>query len=304
VAFGGLHFTEALRSGVMQDLAAGLTLKGIDACPLGHEGRSPPLAVVQLDAGEEDKVAVAIEVYDALTEKRVIRQLDLREVARDARSLALAAAADELLRASWAELAIEDAPPPARAPPPEIQRTVRESMRPARVGGRDTGWGVRATFDVHAGGQSWLGADTFVAHWLSERIGFELGVGLREGLSVDAAHGQIDSRALIGSADLLVGLLPRGEVVGLALAIGPQVASVRVIGASVAGTRAAQGAGVDVHARAGFLLGIEPWDGFALHLRLCGGVPLRSVKAIDEGEVATATNGPSLHAGVGAELRF
>lgn len=304
VAFGGVQWTQALRDAVMEDLAAGLALKGIDACALGHAGRKPPLAVVELKAGEDERVSVGIEIYDALTEKRVIRELDLHEIAIDARSLALAAAADELLRASWAELAIHDAPKTKLPAPAAVQRTLRQSLDPSRVGARDTIWGVRATLDQHAGGQTWLGADTFITLWLAERVGFELGVGLREGLAVASNHGRIESRGLAASGSALVALLQRGDIIELALAFGAQVASVRMLGSAEPGARAAQGAAVDVQLLGGLVLDVTPIDWLALRAQLGGGAPVRSVEAADDGDVITSTHGPALHAGLGAGLRF
>jgi hypothetical protein len=304
VAFLGSRWAPELRRGVLQDLAAGLRLKGIDTCALGREGKKPPLAVVELDAGEQERVSVGIEIYDALTQKRVIREVDLRPLAADARALAIAAAADELLRASWAELALEDAPPPSEPPPPEVQRVLRRSIAPAKVGARDRAVGLRGALDLHGGGQTWLGADTFVSFWLGERVGLQLALGLREGLREDAAHGRVESRALTGSGQLLLALLARGEELELSAALGTQVASVRLAGEADAGGRDAEGSGVDVHARAGLQLHVLALAWLGLGAELCSGLPLRSVAARDDGREVTSTGGPSLHASLGAEVVF
>ncbi len=58
---------------------------------------------------------MVLEVDDALTNKSVRREVDLGDVPASGRPRALALAAAELLRASWAELAL---PPPARRPRP------------------------------------------------------------------------------------------------------------------------------------------------------------------------------------------
>src|SRR5690606_19264247 len=46
----------------------------------------------------------------------------------DARALAVSSSADELLRASWAELMISDAPAPKMKPPPEVMSAVQSSL--------------------------------------------------------------------------------------------------------------------------------------------------------------------------------
>ena len=95
VAFTGSAWTAELRSSVLLDLRAGLALSGISACTLGTEGSEAPLALLELDAAGEDRVAVGLELHDTLTRKRVLRDVNLREVSSDARALARAAAAEE-----------------------------------------------------------------------------------------------------------------------------------------------------------------------------------------------------------------
>ena len=77
----------------------------------------------------------------------------------------------------------------------------------ARVGERDYGRGRARRVEHYGGGQTLLGGDAFVALWFSQRVGFELAVGLRHGLTQDAEHGAIESRALTRHADLAFALL-------------------------------------------------------------------------------------------------
>ncbi len=305
VAFGGQAWTAERESSVLADLRAGLRLKGIDACRLGSEGSEPPLALLELEAAEQERVSVGIEVHDALTEKRVSRDLDLRPVAEDARPLAIAAAADELLRASWAELALVDAPEPSRPPPPEVQETVRQSISPARFSdARDHALGARGAFEHHGAGHAQLGAEAYLGVWFAERWGFELGAGLREGLRRDAVHGSVQSRALTSAGDVTFALLPRGGGVELAAKLGLSLASVRMRGQAAAGAMAAEGSGVDVHARAGFALACAPWPALAVRADVGAGLPLRSIEARDDDRLAASTGGLQLLVAVGTELRF
>jgi hypothetical protein len=305
VAFTGTAWTPELQAAVLLDLRAGLALSGIGACVLGTEGSEAPLALLELDAANEDRVAVGIALHDTLTAKRVLRDVDLKSVSSDARALALAAAAEELLRASWAELALEDAPPPDRPPPPEVQRAVRRSIAPARVGQRDVAIGARAAIAQHGGGLTLAGGELWLALWASETAGVELASGLYEGFAERGPHGSVDSRALGAAVSAIFAIIPRGETIGLHALLGLALASVRVQGVELSDNGVGdQGAGIDVHAQLGLGLSVAPWPAFALRAELAGGLPLRSVAAQDAGRDVASTAGIQLRATAGAELRF
>jgi hypothetical protein len=305
VAFTGTAWTSELQSAVLADLRAGLQLSGITACVLGTAGSEKPLALLELDAAAEDRVAVGIALHDTLTAKRVQRDVDLKQVSSDARALALSAAAEELLRASWAELALQDAPPPDRPPPPEVQRAVRRSIAPARVGQRDVAIGARAAVVQHGGGLTMIGGELWLCLWAAQAVGIELASGLYEGLAEQGPHGAVDSRALGAAADAIFAIVPRGETVGLHALLGLALASVRVQGIDVRddGT-ASEGAGIDVHAQLGLGASLAPWPALALRAEVSGGVPLRSVAAQDAGHDVASTAGIQLRAALGAEVRF
>ena len=213
---------------VLLDLRAGMMLSGIDACVLGTKGSEAPLAMIELAASGEERVAVGIDVHDTLTAKRVLRDVDLSAVSDDTRALALAAAAEELLRASWAELALQDAPPPERDPPPEVERAVSKSIAPAKVGRRDLALGARLAFEHPSGGLTWLGGDALVSVWPAQRWGLELGAGMRQAPAQHSTHGELSARAVGAGVHLLVALFPRDRALGLRGMLGLQLMSVRV----------------------------------------------------------------------------
>ena len=70
-----------------------------------------PLATLAVELAPDDtaKATVDIEVRDAVTRKRVRRDVDLSRIPDDGRAAAIAIEADELLRASWAEVALDTA---------------------------------------------------------------------------------------------------------------------------------------------------------------------------------------------------
>src|SRR5690349_17926482 len=104
---------------VAAQLRASLESRKIGVCDPSSTTSTEPIAKVVLEPQAEARVVISVEVSDAITNKRVSRDVDLSAVPRDAWPLTLALATDEVLRASWAELALKNAPPPARPVPPE-----------------------------------------------------------------------------------------------------------------------------------------------------------------------------------------
>jgi hypothetical protein len=305
VAFGGAAWTHELESAVLAELRAGLRLRGIEACTLGSESGEPPLALLELHAMAENRVAVGITLHDAITEKRVQRDVDVHEVSADARALAIAAAADELLRASWAELALSDAPAPARTPPPEVEHAVDSSLAPARTQRRDRVLGARAAIEHHTGGVTWLGGDGYAGLWPDDRIGVELAFGVREGLRRSARSGAVETHAVGGALHLVLALTPRKAALAVACKLGAALSSVRMRGVDEARmTIARAGAGWDAHVHAGVVGSLALSPAFALRAEVGAGLPLRSVAAVDVGRVVVSTRGLQLLSALGAEVRF
>ena len=97
-------------------LRAELASRGLDLCASSTDVGAPPVATIRVSA-RPDAVALTVEVRDALTEKQVNRDVALAGIPPDGQPLTLALAADELLRASWAELTLRTAPPPDASGP-------------------------------------------------------------------------------------------------------------------------------------------------------------------------------------------
>src|ERR1043166_5547209 len=81
LTFAESHWPPGFGERVLGDLRAGLVNRGIDACQ-GDSGPStePPLATVRIAALDQKSVAVTVEIRDAVTEKRVSRDVDLARV--------------------------------------------------------------------------------------------------------------------------------------------------------------------------------------------------------------------------------
>jgi hypothetical protein len=294
--FEGQEWSRPLRDNVSADFRAAMRLRGIDVCATDSASATKPVAVVELRVSASKRVLVSIDIHDAITDKRVMRDVDLHAATADARGLLLAQAADELLRASWVELSVEDAPEPAAPPPPEITRAIAHPRlgQPPR-----TALGARAAIEHHTGGQTLLGADAFIDFWLVDRLGLSVAVGLRTGRAVDAPHGSVESRAMALSADLLTPVWPAGARYNVLVMLGVHAVNLSVSGEAVAPARSHDRGAVALAAR----VGVAGWwrfsDALRASLELGPGLPLRSVSAYDGDHQVMSTAGLQLHAALG-----
>jgi hypothetical protein len=244
---------------------------------------------VQLSAASVTHVSVEIEVHDALTNKYVLREVDTRTLPGDARGLALATAAEELLRASWAELAIEDAPPPAREPPPEVREAVRPVLSVVR---RDSHvLGVRVAGEQHSGGQTLLGPEAWFDVWFSERFAAELSIGYRRGLTESAKHGSIESEAAVFGVDALFSFVGRSSPLQLMTRVGFSIASVDFAGRARSDNEAQNRRGVNFNARAALVLRLALGDNAELRVDAGPGIDIHALTAVDAGSDITGVQG-------------
>jgi hypothetical protein len=159
------------------DLQAGLLSSNVQVVLAETEGH------IDDDTGLAAQVCVAktggdrvtIEIDDALTNKRLVRDIDLRQLPQDGRDLALALAADELLRASWAELGLRNDKPPTRSrtEPAAADALMDDNHIESRK------WRASVTLGPtirYTGGSSWF-------------VGGELGFGWARGPWYIRAHG-------------------------------------------------------------------------------------------------------------------
>lgn len=92
----------------------------------------PTLASIQFVCGDPRAPhAIRVEIDDHVTRKRLTRDFDLSSVPERSRPRALALGAAELLRASWAELALPTVPAAEVPVPPDLRRAIRVVPRSA-----------------------------------------------------------------------------------------------------------------------------------------------------------------------------
>ncbi|HXU00829.1 MAG TPA: hypothetical protein VN903_07550 [Polyangia bacterium] len=297
-------WTEAQRASVLSDLQHTLASQGIAACSADAHPPAAALATLTVDLSPEDtaKATVDIEVRDAVTRKRVRRDVDLSRIPDDGRAAAIAIEADELLRASWAEVALDtararEAQAQAR---PQVVSTVRQVMAPVQSG-EEGAVGARGVFERFLGGGdlTLVGADAF-GRMVAPRWHLEIAGELRTAPATAAPHGRVSALGLGGSATFFV------RVVGArraSLAVGAGAA------ASWLSFRAEPAPGADGAPYANLLvvgrLRVVGRIALGRALHVTAGVDvgaaLRGVEATDAGAVVASARGLLLGANLGIE---
>lgn len=303
IAFMGDPWSDAVRSEVLAHLRAGLSREGLAVCAEGARADSP-VAHVVLSRDSGRTVALTIDVQDGVTQKRLVRNVDLREVPADAETLGIAVATDELLRASWVELALEDAPEPEPSLPPAVQQAVEDTLQPRyRTGPRRLELGIRGVFEHYGGGHDQVGGEGALRAWVSGFLGIEIAFGLRRAFTVEVEQGRVRGSAIGGSASLLWRALG-DEPLSLQLELGPSLSQVRLEGDAAEGVAADEGAAIASFLRAGAAVAWRFVPTLGLRARGGAGAPLSSVAARGDGRTVTAVAGLELHAGLEVYAAF
>jgi hypothetical protein len=300
---GAGGWSDAQRASVLSDLQHTLAGQGIAACAADAHPAGAALAALTVDLSPDDtaRATVDIEVRDAVTHKRVRRDVDLSRIPDDGRAAAIAIEADELLRASWAEIALDTARARQADARPQVVGSVGQVLAPARVG--DGGaLGARGVFERYLGGGelTLVGGDAF-GRVVAPRWQLEIAGELRTAPSAAAApHGRVSALAAGASVTFFV-RVAGGRRASLALGAGA--------GASWLSFRAEPAPGSEGSSYANLLavgrmrvvgrLGL----GRALHMTagLDVGAALRGVEATDAGAVVASARGLLLAANLGLE---
>jgi hypothetical protein len=286
LATGDKPLPPAIGATLLRDVRAGLT--EADVCEARESPQGPPVATLAIAARDDRPHRYSIDVRDAVTMKRVGREVDLASIPEDGRSLALAIAAGELVRATWAELLIRrssaasPAAPAASSAAAEIeQRMLRATAPVPKIASlRENHLGARGAFELFSSGLVLAGGDVFYRRAIGR---FALGVAFsaRGGLPVSATHGTVRASALGGQVEAAIDLLRAGR---FALAIDADVNVSRVLfqGTPSAGAEGGSFDGVAVIPRAGLAAKLDLASALRLDLRAEGGAAAASVVPLDE----------------------
>jgi hypothetical protein len=295
------HVPEAFAEAVRSDLRAGLRPSRIDVCDVGPAA-PPPLASVVVSEVEPARARYSVDVIDSVTQKRVGRDLVLDKLPADGRALALAVAAEELLRASWAELALRGVHSAETAAPPEV-RAVVENSTPRTPPPRYTALGARLAFERFLGGQTHYGADLFGAVPLGRVAGGVFALGARRALSEQAPHGSLGATALSAEAGVSLAFFRRRGL-DLGAFVSGRLLRVSFEPEAVDGAVARAQNGLAVTSRVGFSFALGSPGLLSSYSTLGVGIALKSFSASDTGGLVTGVSKLELFAATGLALEL
>ncbi len=198
--------TDPFWSSVFSDLESGLRRNGIRAEAETEtkkiDPQCPPLAYLTFAMAPSMDSVVKIEIHDVITAKHVSRSIDIGGISKSGRSLGAALAAEELLRASWAELVLKTRRPVAAHPPPrEVTAAVKSKLDPEMTGRRQVFHevGLRTVFDWYSGGVMHYGGDLEYLIRIHPRFGLLLSLGGRNMVDAKSEGGEITGYAAVMS---------------------------------------------------------------------------------------------------------
>jgi hypothetical protein len=304
VALGG-DVPASLAEAVRSDLRAGLAPSSIQVCAEPPPKGAEPLARVTIKPSDRSGARFSLDVTDSVTKKRIGRDVSLAQLPSEGRAFALAVAAEELLRASWAELALRGAHTVRSAPPPEV-RAVVEEVTPAQVEPRPLralALGGRLAFEHFLGGQTHFGADLFAVTPLGRVAGGVFALGARRGLSVQAPHGAVAASALSAEAGISLAFVQQPGI-SLDAFVSGRLLRLEFEPEAEPGSRASPESGWVVTSRAGLMLSFGRRGLLRSYSALGAGLPLQSFAASDSGRVITGATELELFASTGLALEL
>lgn len=276
---------------VVAQLNASLAARGIDVCRDAAR-TTVPIARVVLVADPAERVTITVEAQDAVTRKRVARDFDLTALPRDAWALALAVGADEILRASWAELALRTKQDDRAAAPAPVQSIVEEGVVPEEdQAERALTLGVAGVADAFSAGHTQVGVDLRAAAYVLPPVSLVLSAGLRTGLAAESASGSVRSNASVLGIGGNVLVTPAQAAAGVELGLRAQVLRLEFRGEAEAGAGDSTASATAVTTLAAVSAFYAPDPALRLFVEVCAVYPLRGAAARDGDTTATAVDG-------------
>lgn len=300
VSFEGA-WPDGFSSVVLTDLSAGLSARGVDACRSGTIGAQPASATVTIAPVPGASTRASIEVRDTVTDKSVRREVNLASVPSDGRPLALALAADELLFASWAELALASQAEHRRQAPIEVIEAVQRDLPKPDVWNLSVG--ARGAVESFDSGLVQLGGDGVLLARVLDAVFLELSLSIRQGLPKRSEHGEVTAQSLgVGTAARAVVLELRH--VRFDLGLGVNTGWFQFQGIPGDGAAGGDFAALAIDARALLRASAVLTGPLRAELGAGGGAVLRTVEVTDTEDVVSGVSGLGWMAtlGLGVDL--
>jgi hypothetical protein len=295
------HLPKAFAAAVRSELRAGLAPSNIEVCERALSSAAEPLASVLVVQAEGARFS--LDVTDSVTKKRVGRDLSLEKLPADGRALALAVAAEELLRASWAELAMRGVHSAQTATPPEVRAVVEEEAPAPAASRRFTALGARLGFEHFFGGQTHYGADLFAVMPLRDVAGVFLAFGARRALSEQAPHGSIGATAFSAELGAQLSFLERRGL-DLGAFVSARLLRLSFEPEAAAGVAASKRSGLAMTSRVGLGFAFGRAGVVRSYSSLGAGLPLKAFSASDSGGTVTGVSKLELFAATGLALEL
>jgi hypothetical protein len=292
-------FDAAFRTLLVAQLGAGLEARHIELCAAPGTPAAGAASEIALSSAPGDVVTVAVR--DAITGKRLAREVPLASVPRDARPLTVALAIDELLRASWVELALADAPASERAIPREIAALVPPTANAAR---RPWDLGAALAAEHFGAGTMQTGVDVIGRAAPTPQVFVHVALGLRGGTTAHATDGDVRSTAL--DADIGVDLVvpPRARRWEIALAVDGRLIRARFSGQPRIDARGDDAAATAIYLGVGPRGSVRLTRAFGLSLTGSFGAPVHAVDVYDGTARVAGLSGPLLSLALGGWWRW
>ncbi len=300
--FVELHFGDAVdaaaRADVMREIEHELGEQQIDVCAGTRAGA--PVATIDLEPQAPAAVTIRLHVHDAVTSKEVSRTVDAENIPRDSRSLFLAAVVVELLRATWAEIALASTLPPLPPPPPEVREVVRRALVPPAPPAPPppkppapslVALGVGVAAELFTTGLARFGLDVSVGLRPVPRLLFGGRLGVRRAFVRSAPDGSVETDAWVAGLSSWLALTPPAERFVLEAGLRVDVARVTFTPHAAPGAHASAGALPSIELAAGLRGRMHLTRSLDLALELVlGGAPLGAT-ATDAGRAVASTAG-------------
>ncbi|APR86652.1 hypothetical protein A7982_12001 [Minicystis rosea] len=234
-----------------QHLRAELKARDIDvtvvsqAAPARPSPSVRPIARVTLHVEHRAGGAflATIQVGDLIMDKRVERTIDLGRIPADGRPLAVAASTDELLRASWVELTISDAPAPVIQPPLPVMRALTAGGRARTPAARSSFVelglvGTAVDFFGHRGG---IGGEAWVGLWFLPRLMVDARFAADMGLARRSPHGSARADTFGPGLGLAFAFMDHDAPLGIRLEAYADARRVHLVGSTSSSATATDG---------------------------------------------------------------
>ncbi len=306
--FVSLRFGEGVaktaRDRILREIEHELRDQQIDVCDAERAGA--PVAAVAIDA-QSAEVSIHLQVRDAVTSKDVERAVDTSSIPADGRALFVAVAAVDLLRASWAELALARSLPPLPAPP-EVRAMVERALPPPKEEPKTiviervvlaprpppqklVSLAGAFASEAFTTGLVRLGVDARVGIHPLARLDLGATFGGRRSLVEEAPHGSVSSDAIHAGLDARVTVTPPTRNIGLDAIARLDAVRMSFAGHASSGALASGGdlPSIELSAGARGWLAVTPR--FVLAIELAIGAPVLAANATDDGAIVSSTAG-------------